>query len=663
MLPWDELRIAPTGDARLIRKAYAARLKQTRPEDDAAGFTRLRAAYESALAMATRLVAQPAEAIPADPGPRIDSEKPPAETANPAIVRTEPVDPREAEEARGETRAAAEPIVRAERVDPDEDENPRGEAAKPRIRQVRLAAQTDDGRRGEPPPPTPPGPRIRVERLASEKEEPVAGKPIVEKPVQTPPVRPNQPTPAEALLLRESRAAIQAVTAALNRRAGEEAAALLSAAAARNLLPLRTEFGLEDKLAAILLADTTISTERLLEIAKRFGWYDTKDVVRRRSNGFEDRLCARIERELLTAAARQQAADEPPTVPAKAPKQMGTAGLIWTIIVVLSLLGRCVGGLSGSNHAVPERAPVHDNGPSTLQRSQDTPAAPMRPIAVAGSACAFDSDGNLERSFLPPGQRQNGTLPLPAVIQGPGQALAKNAEAGDVTAQYELGMAYYRGDGVPGDVTGAASWLHRAALQNHRDARTFLAILCQNGRGTPVDAAGARSLFLESARRSDPRAQTWFASMAIGGEGGPTDRTAGFAWAKRAASLGYLPAMTMLGNLYAGGTGTGRDPAKSAAWLHAAAAAGDRAAMTAYANMALRGDGIPVDLAEAYRWFSLAVQEAPDGSDRTSARTALAALHKAGSFEPLAPEKRAAIDLELKTWHPVAAVPPVIDAP
>ena len=51
--PWDELGIEPTGDTGIIRRSYAARLKQNRPEDDPEGFRRLRAAYEAAMAMAT----------------------------------------------------------------------------------------------------------------------------------------------------------------------------------------------------------------------------------------------------------------------------------------------------------------------------------------------------------------------------------------------------------------------------------------------------------------------------------------------------------------------------------------------------------------------------------------------------------------------------------
>lgn len=66
-------------------------------------------------------------------------------------------------------------------------------------------------------------------------------------------------------------------------------------------------------------------------------------------------------------------------------------------------------------------------------------------------------------------------------------SLYLKAEAGDAVAQYNLGVLYDTGDGVPQDHDEAAKWYSMAAEQGLAVAQHNLALMYSKGEGVPLD--------------------------------------------------------------------------------------------------------------------------------------------------------------------------------
>ena len=71
------------------------------------------------------------------------------------------------------------------------------------------------------------------------------------------------------------------------------------------------------------------------------------------------------------------------------------------------------------------------------------------------------------------------------------QELQKAAEQGDAVAQFNLGVLYYKGEGVPQDYKEAFKWHLKAAEQGYADAQTNLGITYYAGLGVPKNTATA----------------------------------------------------------------------------------------------------------------------------------------------------------------------------
>lgn len=150
--------------------------------------------------------------------------------------------------------------------------------------------------------------------------------------------------------------------------------------------------------------------------------------------------------------------------------------------------------------------------------------------------------------------------------------LRRAADAGSAEAQFETGLRYDLGEGVPLDYKQAMQWYEKSAAQGHAPAQHNIGVLYEQGQGVDKDPK---------------RAATWY---------------------EKAAAQGLASSQAMLGSMYEDGRGVEKDLKKALEWYTKAAEAGSPGAQTALAIMHVEGQGTEKDPAEAYKWWTLAAQ-------------------------------------------------------
>ena len=117
--------------------------------------------------------------------------------------------------------------------------------------------------------------------------------------------------------------------------------------------------------------------------------------------------------------------------------------------------------------------------------------------------------------------------------------IRRQAEQGDARAQFNLGLRYGNGDGVPQDDTEAVRWFRLAAAQGDSSAQYNLGLMYANGEGVLKDD-------VEAVR-----------------------------WCRQAVAQGYVPAQYNLGVMYANGEDVLKDSVLAHMWFNIAGANGD----------------------------------------------------------------------------------------
>jgi uncharacterized protein len=110
------------------------------------------------------------------------------------------------------------------------------------------------------------------------------------------------------------------------------------------------------------------------------------------------------------------------------------------------------------------------------------------------------------------------------------------ADRGDADAQYNLGVMYNNGDGVPRDYVEAMKWHRKAADQGNGNAQFHLGLMYDHGRGMPQSYAEAVRWYRLAANQGIAIAQFKLGIMYHDGQGLPRDYVQAHMWFNLAAS-------------------------------------------------------------------------------------------------------------------------------
>ncbi len=137
-------------------------------------------------------------------------------------------------------------------------------------------------------------------------------------------------------------------------------------------------------------------------------------------------------------------------------------------------------------------------------------------------------------------------------------------------ADYEAGLAAARA----GDYATALREWRPLAEAGNRDAQFNLGLIYENGLGVPADGAEAARWYRRAAEQDDRAAQAYLAEMYAKGLGIERDDIEALRWYRRAAERGHAAAQYNVGLFFALGRGVAPDPVQAVAWMTVARESG-----------------------------------------------------------------------------------------
>lgn len=176
-----------------------------------------------------------------------------------------------------------------------------------------------------------------------------------------------------------------------------------------------------------------------------------------------------------------------------------------------------------------------------------------------------------------------------------------------LTARYNLGMAYYNGDGVPKDEKKASQWLEVAVRQNFSEAQYTLGTMLIEGHGITKNTTRGISLLEEASLQGHQLASNYLQKI----NGSPAPKEPISRKPRASTNLSALDDEKVLqqARKYYTGVGYPRDYLKAYQLFLPIAKGGNPEACRFIGLMKLTGKGTTKNVSSARQWLSLASQK------------------------------------------------------
>ena len=218
-------------------------------------------------------------------------------------------------------------------------------------------------------------------------------------------------------------------------------------------------------------------------------------------------------------------------------------------------------------------------GPSTSAGASDAGAAPDKSSSIAAPGVDPSPVGSIGTkpsvSAAPVLAAAPFGAPLASTAVSDLPAIRDLASRGNAAAEFELGVRYADGRGLPHDLRLASEWLEKSAQQNIAPAQYRLGTLYEKGLGVTRNAPVAINWYRRAANAGNIRAMHNLAVMIAESTDGKPDYDDAAMWFRKAAEFGVRDSQYNLAILYARGFGVEKNLSQSYIWFALAAGQGD----------------------------------------------------------------------------------------